>query len=207
MAVSIPIVMYLAAPVSLPGMPDVPDDNSRINYFFGHYQSWFQDNARIIMGDTARYAVIEDMKELRKGKWAGSFDTPELVPFDVELSNGTETPAMLMLHIFSTPSEGGRQRRQFLREYHPHLSVPVEYRHLVEVKFILGKYHISEEADNEEVARIEREEAAIEEEQRINGDVVRLDGLQDGENMNQGKTLAWIRWVGREGGREAQWVL
>jgi hypothetical protein len=44
-------------------------------------------------------------------------------------------------------------------------------------------------------------------EQREFGDLIRLEGLHHGENMNQGKTIEWMRWVGREGGRESQWVM
>ena len=50
------------------------------------------------------------------------------------------TPALLMLHIFSTVSDSSRRKRDLIRRYSPLQSIPMEYRHLVEVKFILGRH-------------------------------------------------------------------
>jgi len=59
----------------------------------------------------------------------------------------------------------------------------------------------------EEREKVEMEEREMMIEEREFGDLIRLKGLHHGENMNQGKTIEWMRWVGRNGGREAQWVM
>jgi hypothetical protein len=118
-----------------------------------------------------------------------------------------EVPALLMLHVFSMPDASSRRRRSMIRTHNPDLSVPAEYRHLVEIKFVLGHSEVREGMSDEEKEGIKREEKKIELEQAVFGDLIRLDNLKHGENMNEGKTLEWIRWVGRPGGREAQWVM
>lgn len=46
----------------------------------------------------------------------------------------------------------------------------------------------------------------VDAEDKMYGDLVRLEGLEDGENLNKGKTWEWIRWVGmRE--RVGWWVM
>jgi hypothetical protein len=208
MAISIPLVYWLATPISIAGMPDVADDNTRLNWLMGNSVDWLRQQGKVAVGDTDVFGTIEDLAELRKGKWPGSFNAPELVTYTEDSTGYRNTsreelhPALLMLHVFSMGTETSRLRRQLIRKYHPLLSVPAEYRHLVDVRFILGR---NSPDDND--AGIRAEEKAIEEEQNRYGDLVRLEGLHNGENMNQGKTLAWMRWVGREGGREAQWVL
>jgi hypothetical protein len=62
------------------------------------------------------------------------------------------------------------------------------------MKFVLGR---SEDEEWEKQLDIEAAEY---------GDLVRLDNLFDGENMDHGKSARWIRYVGREGGRKAWWV-
>ena len=81
------------------------------------------------------------------------------------------------------------------------------YRHLVEIKFVIGFNEIKEDTSSEARKWFEKEEMEMELEEREFGDLIRLKGLKGGENMNQGKTLGWMRWVGREGGRESEWVM
>lgn len=133
-------------------------------------------------------------------KWAGGWDTPRLrKPVGKDLG-----PAILLLHIFSIPNTASRKRRELIRDHHPLFALPEEYRHLVEVKFVLG--YPKEECRNEALCPgVAEEEAEIEKESR-HGDLIRLEGLKNGENMDEGKTWEWIRHVGREGGREAHWV-
>ena len=104
-------------------------------------------------------------------------------------------PVFVMLHIFSKASAGFERRRDFIRAHSPLQAIPPAYHHLIELKFVLGR---SVQASVE---------ASIDEEQEMHGDLIRLDDLVDGDNMNDGKSFQWIRWVGREGGREAWWVL
>lgn len=79
--------------------------------------------------------------------------------------------------------------------------MPQIYQHLVEIKFVLG-YPNEEESKTREYQEEEREigREALEHE-----DLLRLEGLEGGENMDHGKTLEWVRWVGREGGERAAW--
>lgn len=134
------------------------------------------------------------------GAWAADGDGQSI------RNETNETPAWVMIHIFSTPSHGSRLRREAIRAHHPLHTVPEAYRHLFEFKFILGRYPIDGKS-KVEIQEIEEEERRIRIEQERNGDIIRLDGLKDGENMDEGKTWEWIRWAGRDGGREAQWVL
>jgi hypothetical protein len=202
------LFLYLASDVRLPGM-QVADNNPRLNYAIGQSSDWIMGRIDQAFGDGTRYGSIEDLSPVRKGRWPGSFDTPVLPPLDAgnrsTIDSDPQAPAFLMLHIFSMPTETARRRRSFIRRHHPLLSVPDSHRHLIEVKFVLGRF---ERSDAEAKAKvIEAEEAAIDEEARVEGDLVRLEDLKGGENMDQGKTLAWIRWVGRDGGRQAQWVM
>jgi hypothetical protein len=110
-----------------------------------------------------------------------------------------------MLHIFSTPSRTSRRRRDLIRRYSPLLSVPPEYRHLVELKFVLGHPQMRRNETEDEWGW--DAETTLAQEQDVHGDLLRLDGLHRGENMNEGKSWEWLRHVGREGGRKAWWVL
>ena len=114
------------------------------------------------------------------------------------------TPAFMILHVFSTGRSSSRRRRQVIREHHPLYNVDPAYRHLVDIRFILGRPDPSTEMTAEE--REEEREIALEHE--AYGDVVRLDDLFKGDNMNNGKSWQWIDWVGQGGaGRTAWWVM
>lgn len=116
-------------------------------------------------------------------------------------------PALLMLHVFSMPTPAARARRQIIRDHSPLLGIAEEYRHLVDFKFVLGypKEECRDRVNEVVCPGVEEEERAIREEERY-GDILRLDGLKGGENMDQGKTWEWIRHIGN-GPREAQWVM
>jgi hypothetical protein len=139
---------------------------------------------------------------LLNATWPGDFPAPQLSLRTHPISHAADTeapdtPALLMLHIFSTPSTPSRRRRQLIRKLSPLRAIPEAYRQLVEIKFVLGYPEVTDLL----------EEEAIEREMGKWGDLVRLTGLVGGENMNEGKTWEWVRCVGREGGRQAQWVL
>jgi hypothetical protein len=107
-----------------------------------------------------------------------------------------------MLHIFSMPTYAGRQRRGIIREHSPLSSVPKGYRHLVEVKFVIG------EPNGEDTDKWQSQ-SEIDAEQREHSDILQMHGLKNGENMNEGKSIQWAQWaqwVGRQE-RQAQWVL
>ncbi|RSH95830.1 hypothetical protein EHS25_000923 [Saitozyma podzolica] len=151
---------------------------------------------------------------LRAAPWAGAWEIPNLRPPDGGYQGGgsasgsdidAEHPALVMLHIFSMPSQTSRRRRDLIRRYSPLLSVPPEYRHLVELKFVLGHPQMRRNETEDEWGW--DAEATLAQEQDVHGDLLRLDGLHRGENMNEGKSWEWLRHVGREGGRKAWWVL
>ena len=121
--------------------------------------------------------------------WAGSWDTPQI-------SSSSSGPAILKLHIFSTVQPASRSKRALIRSVSPLLHLPERFRHLVEMRFVIG--HSRDEAEANE---IEREQATY-------GDLVQLE-LKNGENLREGKILDWMRAVGAgaDGGREAWWVL
>jgi len=209
--VGIIVVLAKVFPLPLP--------NTRLNYILGHSPSWVAGGAGLIWPSHKPWGTIEDIVELRRAPWPGSFGVPELgtaTGEEVLTWNGTGFdrtrspeigPAFLMLHIFSMPNEASRTRRALIRKYHPINSVPLAYRHLVEIKFVIGFNEIKEDTSSEARKWFEKEEMEMELEEREFGDLIRLKGLKGGENMNQGKTLGWMRWVGREGGRESQWVM
>jgi hypothetical protein len=113
------------------------------------------------------------------------------------------SPSIIKLHIFSTVGESSRQKRHLIRRLSPLYNVPAEYRHLIELKFVLGhSYKIEENwAVNEEM------EALMAQEQEQFGDMLRLN-LTYGENLRYGKILDWINAVGngRDGGRDSWWL-
>ena len=112
-------------------------------------------------------------------------------------------PVLLSLHIFSTNTPRSRRRRAFLRKYSPLNSVPREYQHLFDIRFVMGLPVPGQVLSPE----VEEEERAIQEEVDTWDDLIRLESLKDGDNMNNGKTWEWLHWVGSEKGRQARWVI
>jgi hypothetical protein len=198
---------------------EVPSATTRINYILAHSPAWVAGKAEWIYPNHPHWGDIENLEILRKAYWPGSFAIPNLRPRieeedEVLTWNGNgfdrtyeQEPALLMLHIFSMPTSSSRRRRALIRDHHPLNSVPEGYRHLVEINFVLGHIEVHDDMSSEEKERLEMEEREMIVEQREYGDLIRLEGLHGGENMNQGKTIEWMRWVGREGGRESQWVM
>lgn len=139
--------------------------------------------------------------------WPGSWPVP--VPqirlnASSDLGVGADIgPAWVAIYIFSTSTSASRARRALIRSHHPHLTLPPALQHLVEVKFILGG---PRPPDAGAASGTEEEEDDIARESQEHGDIVRLQGLVRGDNMNEGKSWEFLRWAGSEG-REAQWVL
>lgn len=160
---------------------------------------------------------LEPIDELLHSTWPGLWPVPELrggnrARISVGVgAQGTpvplhqQDPAWVSIYIFSTSSPSSRSRRDLIRMHHPALSLPLEYRHLLDVTFVLGRPE-AKQRTGKELREMEANERDIEKEMEKYGDVLRLNGLQGGDNINQGKTWEWIRWVGNKG-REAQWVL
>ncbi|WRT63797.1 uncharacterized protein IL334_000722 [Kwoniella shivajii] len=145
---------------------------------------------------------------LRSSPWAGSWKIPKLTsPKEKKgiLHSQFTSPAILMIHILSTPFTSSRHRRYLIRELNLLESIPNEYRHLIELKFVLGISNTKEGENGWLESR--EEEIEISKENKMFGDLIRLKLLENGENMNNGKSWEWLRYVGREGGREAWWVI
>lgn len=104
-------------------------------------------------------------------------------------------PLLFALYAFTGVEPRFKVQRDLFRQYSPLKTVPAEYRHLFEVKFAMGR-----SLDPEQ-------EKALDQEQAEHGDLVRLDGLINGENMDSGKSLHWLRWAGLNGTRPAYWTL
>ncbi|EAL17980.1 hypothetical protein CNBK3310 [Cryptococcus deneoformans B-3501A] len=133
---------------------------------------------------------------------------PAYAPDPSDTSHAVLTsPALLMLHVFSTPTPESRARRALIRSTaSPLRAVPPQHRHLVELKFILGRPTPIVGSSSASPLWNGTEEQMVDAEDRMYGDLVRLEGLEDGENRDKGKTWEWIRWVGsRE--RAGWWVM
>ncbi|ODN88071.1 hypothetical protein L198_06827 [Cryptococcus wingfieldii CBS 7118] len=138
---------------------------------------------------------------LREGRSMEEYSAPRL-SLPVEGLDGELTsPAVLMLHIFSMPSPASRERRELIRSIDYFSAIPPPYRHLVEIKFIMGRYSPGHALYDDNESR------EIEAEQKREKDLFILEDLEAGDNMNLGKTWEWLRQVGKEGGREAWWVM
>lgn len=87
-----------------------------------------------------------------------------------------------MLHIFSTPKEASKARRDLIRELSPLEALPERLRHLVEIKFVLG-HPPTTEGDSHFIS-----EEVLAFEQAQHGDLLRLRNLEGGDNMDHGKT-------------------
>lgn len=120
------------------------------------------------------------------------------------LDTTTDGPALLMLHVFSTGTPQSRERRELIRRHSVLEHIAPRYRHLVQMRFVLGYPDPDKLQKGDEEVR--EEEKAIAMEMEKHRDVIRLEGLLNGDNMNNGKTWEWIRWVGSQSPREAQWV-
>jgi hypothetical protein len=185
--------------------------NTKRNYTnqFAHSPAWVAGKAEWIYPNHPHWGDIENLEVMRKAPWPGSFTIPNLRPRNEEEEevlawnrNGfdrktEQEPALLMLHIFSMPTSSSRRRRALIRDLHPLNSIPERYSHLVEIKFVLGRNEVHDDMRPEEKERLDMEEREMVVEQREFGDLIRLEGLHGGENMNQGKTIEWMRWVGR----------
>jgi hypothetical protein len=148
------------------------------------------------------------VQEIHDAPWMGEWELPELSPPLFERRGNDEaqqeqltSPALIKLHVFSTAFPGARAKRDLIRRLSPMLNIPLPYRHLVELKFVLGHAEDGDGGVDEAV------EALLAEEQNERGDLIRLR-IAHGENMNEGKTLDWIRAVGtgQDGGKEAWWL-
>ncbi|WVW81846.1 hypothetical protein I302_103844 [Kwoniella bestiolae CBS 10118] len=189
----------------------------RYNYILGHTPPSIHPYLHKVMYNPAGLMGPPKIVEgLRNARWMGEWKIPNLTPPNYKSlfsnnGNGNQvlaSPAILMLHIFSTPTEGSRKRRMLIRELGLMEAVPEEYRHLVEIKFVLGINSEAKEGEDEDKHRIGlEEEKEIDTEMKMYGDLIRLRLLENGENMNNGKSWEWLRYVGREGGRKAWWVM
>ncbi|WWC88105.1 uncharacterized protein L201_003009 [Kwoniella dendrophila CBS 6074] len=125
-----------------------------------------------------------------------------------EQNHHLKSPSLIKLHIFSTVHRKAYHKRAMIRKHSPLFSIPPEYRHLIEVKFVMGhNYHLYEEPEHKDWTINEEMELALKEEQDKYGDLLRLE-LIHGENLREGKILEWIRAVGdgEDGGRESCWL-
>ena len=158
------------------------------------------------------------VEEIFHAPWMGEWEIPRLStptfnpwddahspfpphPMASSASRGLLSPVLVKIHIFSTPTLSAQAKRNLIRSTSPLLNIPPPYRHLVEVKFIIGSALDSEgEIDREAEKSTDVEEAE-------HGDLVRLK-LKNGDNLREGKILDWIRAVGTgaDGGREAWFV-
>lgn len=178
----------------------------RYNYMYAHadpaqLESYIEVFPQAVRGTRAPVVV----ESLLDAQWMGHFPLPRLAPpwCGPSPSDGNGSlhtaplhpPLFLMLHIFSAAYPSERSRRALIRHFSPMRSIPHDLQHLVEVRFVVGR-----SKDQEEEKALDREQAEF-------GDLVRLDDLQNGENMDQGKSQRWVRWVGRPGGKTAWWVL
>lgn len=149
--------------------------------------------------------------EIYDAPWMGTWELPKLskpvyrhktVPSTLENPpSPLLSPAIVKLHVFSTVWPKAQAKRQLVRELSPIYQIPCEYRHLIEVKFVLGHaYKANWEVDDEI-------EASLKEEQERYGDLIRLN-ITHGENLREGKILDWMRAAGSgtDGGRPAWWL-
>ena len=130
-----------------------------------------------------------------------TFSLPPLATSSDHIEDAGAGAAFLALHVFSTPSAKSRQRRDLIRSLSPMDTIPEGYKHLIDFKFILGY----PDPTQHQTPEVMEEERIIRDEMAKHGDIIRLKGLKNGDNMNNGKTLQWLQWVGNEG-RPAHWV-
>ncbi|ORY27905.1 hypothetical protein BCR39DRAFT_588985 [Naematelia encephala] len=160
------------------------------------------------------------VQEIYDAPWMGDWEIPELSApvyrqgpataakeehanlFNVsDPSRDLVSPVIVKIHVFSTVRSEAREKRFLIRRLSPLLNIPLPYRHLIELKFVLGHAYKPNWDVDEEM------EALLTEEQETYGDLLRLN-LVHGENLREGKILDWIHAVGsgNDGGREALWL-
>ena len=138
--------------------------------------------------------------EIYSAPWMGEFSPPRLTK-PVYKDGQLISPVILKLHVFSTIQSKDWEKRRLLRRHSYLNNIPPAYRHLIEIKFVLGHAYKEDWAVDTEL------ELLLAEEQRIHGDLIRLN-LEHGENLREGKILDWIHAAGdgSDGGRPG-WYL
>ncbi|WWD21417.1 hypothetical protein CI109_105902 [Kwoniella shandongensis] len=154
------------------------------------------------------------IQEIHDAPWMGHWRIPELSEpvYNRSLSSitpprhphdqrGLISPSLIKIHIFSTVKPKAQEKRHLIRRLSPIFQIPPAYRHLIEVKFVVGHAYKEDWSVDEEM------EASLTEEQEMYGDMFRLN-LYHGENLREGKILDWIRAVGdgEDGGRDSWWL-
>ena len=142
---------------------------------------------------------VSFFEPIYKARYMGKWPFPQLSPPTYAWINGSHvltSAAIVKIHIFSTPNEEAAEKRNLIRQLSPLLNLPEAYRHLVEIRFVLG-HHLKDGRPDPEV------EKGIEMERRTYGDILQLEGLKDGDNLRQGKFLRWLQATVREGERPA----
>lgn len=114
------------------------------------------------------------------------------------LSDTRDSPRLLSLHIFSISSPSSRRRRYRIRRLSLIARIQPKYRHVVEIKFILG-YPPAVQRDNDDVIAEEKE---IQEEMKEYDDIVRLNHLFGGEKYEPRNELGVGEMGRKEGSRE-----
>ena len=91
--------------------------------------------------------------------------------------------------------------RNMIRKVSPLNDLPYEYRHLVEMRFVLGHHLLP----NGEVDMVVEEGLRIEQEER--GDILQLHHLKHGNCLREGKFLYWLQATEQPGERDAWWTM
>lgn len=141
---------------------------------------------------------------LRSEKSATTHREPLPTSHPHTLSRRLSSPAIIKFHVFSTAvSESSYEKRKLIRRLSPIYQIPPEYRHLIDIKFVMGYNYL----DTWGPPLNETMESKIREEEREYGDIMRIPDMWRGENLRDGKILQWIRDVGQgKDGRDA-WYL
>lgn len=173
-------------------------------WFWNYAISWHPALAHIVpIGDWTPCCENPPrwFPDIYEAPWMGTFQAPTLSAPVYNKEGLLISPVIAKLNIFSTVTEEARQKRHLIRSLTVLDQLPPAYRHLVEVKFVLGH------AQNKDGTVNEQMEAIIDEEQKKHGDLIRLK-LKNGENLREGKLLNWIRAVGagEDGGRPGQYL-
>lgn len=184
---------------------------------WGRRRDFYEDEDEDVLHAFSKrknYTTSTEKKDPKRGDHDDYFDEkvdistfhhPDYTINNRRLSN----PVIAKLHVYSDAlRESSFEKRKMIRKYSPLLSLPVQFRHLIEVKFVIGTNIIREEG-HKDFGEINKEfEEMLDEEQRMYGDLFRIPNLKNGENLRDGKILDWIHAVGNglDGGRES-WFL